>query len=293
VQIPNRLLRLRAGQAPELLPFDPTPTGSEARLSGDGRRLAVNGLDGGIRIFDLEGGRDWTVRGCRRVYHFSLVWEPGGTLLCADMGRSPWAIVRAPAEPGGEAEVLVEVVTDEIWLGDVSPDGQRLLFYDFVRGAREHEVKEMVIGRGDRGSVLFKERDLNGEIRYSPDGRWIAYVSGASGSLEVWIRSATGGSPRIASRGGGKSPAWSRDGGRLYFEQNDAIVEVEVRGEQVPEIGPQEAVVDLPPGFVAWEATPRAGEFVATQKLPGMEPPTEIHVILNWFEEVRRLAGSR
>ena len=169
---------------------------------------------------------------------------------------------------------------------------RRRLFYDFVRGAREHEVKEMVLGQEGRGSVLFKERDLNGEMRYSPDGRWIAYVTGASGSLEVWIRSATGGSPRIASRGGGKSPAWSRDGGRLYFQQDDAILEVGVSGEQVPAIGRQKAVVDLPPGVVAWDTTPRAGEFVATQRLPGVELPSQIHVILDWFEEVRRLAGS-
>ena len=65
-----------------------------------------------------------------------------------------------------------------------------------------------------------------------------------------------------------------------------------IRGEQVPAIGRQKAVVDLPPGVVSWDATPRAGEFVATQQLLGMEFPSQIHIVLNWFDEVRRLAGS-
>jgi hypothetical protein len=58
--------------------------------------------------------------------------------------------------------------------------------------------------------------------RFSPDAKWIAYVSNESGRSEVYVRSFAG-KPAVpddkvqVSTGGGDFPAWRGDGSELFF----------------------------------------------------------------------------
>src|SRR4030095_15101849 len=65
-----------------------------------------------------------------------------------------------------------------------------------------------------------------GVARFSPDGKWIAYVSNETGRSEVYIRpfreGPAGANDRLqVSNGGGDFPAWSRNGKELIFISND------------------------------------------------------------------------
>ena len=54
--------------------------------------------------------------------------------------------------------------------------------------------------------------------RFSPDGRWIAYVSDESGRDEVYVQAFPSGATKFAiSTTGGTQPAWRRDGRALYY----------------------------------------------------------------------------
>ena len=54
--------------------------------------------------------------------------------------------------------------------------------------------------------------------RFSPDGKWVAYTSDASGRLEVYVRAYPGaGSLVQVSQDGGDGPVWSPDGGTIYY----------------------------------------------------------------------------
>ena len=56
---------------------------------------------------------------------------------------------------------------------------------------------------------------------FSPDGRWIAYVSAESGRLEVYVRPFPAGTPAVqVSFNGGGHPLWSPDQKELYFDSN-------------------------------------------------------------------------
>ncbi|WP_411279071.1 TolB family protein [Gemmatimonas sp.] len=76
---------------------------------------------------------------------------------------------------------------------------------------------------------------------FSPDGRWIAYASNQTGRPEVYIRPYPGAEPAIQVSGnGGDSPAWSRDGKRLFLstnrgdrERNDLMVADVTLGDAV------------------------------------------------------------
>ncbi len=57
---------------------------------------------------------------------------------------------------------------------------------------------------------------------FSPDGRWIAYISQESGRQEVYVRAfpppASGEGPKFpVSTGGGRDPVWSRNSDELFF----------------------------------------------------------------------------
>ena len=54
--------------------------------------------------------------------------------------------------------------------------------------------------------------------RFSPDGRWLAYMSNESGRWDVFIRAGRRQRPRVqVSTDGGAWPCWSVDGRTLYF----------------------------------------------------------------------------
>jgi serine/threonine-protein kinase len=56
----------------------------------------------------------------------------------------------------------------------------------------------------------------------SPDGKWVAYTSGESGRIQVYLRSfPDGGTPRKVAEQLGAEPRWSRNG-ELFFRGNYA-----------------------------------------------------------------------
>jgi len=63
------------------------------------------------------------------------------------------------------------------------------------------------------------------DVRVSPDGRWVAYSSSATGHAEVYVQSyRMPGRTTLVSSGGGTAPAWRRDGGELYYWQGDQLI---------------------------------------------------------------------
>src|SRR5258706_2718859 len=53
---------------------------------------------------------------------------------------------------------------------------------------------------------------------FSPDGRWLAYMSLESGGPEVYVRPFPGpGGKWQVSTGGGVMPVWSRNGRELFY----------------------------------------------------------------------------
>ena len=72
---------------------------------------------------------------------------------------------------------------------------------------------------GDRTRRVFvssKQSELNGA--FSPDGRWVAYQSNASGRYEIVVRPFPDKDPaRTISRDGGRYPRWRGDGKELFF----------------------------------------------------------------------------
>jgi dipeptidyl aminopeptidase/acylaminoacyl peptidase len=85
---------------------------------------------------------------------------------------------------------------------------------------------------GDAKPYPFLQSPFNeGDARFSPDGRWVAFASDESGQSEVYV--ARFENPREkwrVSTSGGRSPRWRRDGKELfYFGADERMMSVPVR----------------------------------------------------------------
>jgi hypothetical protein len=70
--------------------------------------------------------------------------------------------------------------------------------------------------RTPKAYVNSKHREIHGT--FSPDGRWVAYHSDASGRYEIVVRPFPSKDPPVTvSRDGGRNPRWRGDGKELFF----------------------------------------------------------------------------
>ena len=69
--------------------------------------------------------------------------------------------------------------------------------------------------------------------RASPNGRWLAFISGRSGQAEVWVQLIAGaGPPQRITTNGAQSVAWSPTGKELYLARPPDILTVPLREDR-------------------------------------------------------------
>ncbi len=103
----------------------------------------------------------------------------------------------------------------------LSPDGGRIAFTydtgDADAGKRTTQIYIVDLATGQR-RALTSEPAGSYDPAWSPDGRWIAFVSRAEGGTNIWIIRPDGSDRRRLSAGGAdRGTAWSPDGDRLAF----------------------------------------------------------------------------
>ncbi len=133
------------------------------------------------------------------------------------------------------------------------------------------------------------------EGRFSPDGRWITYVSEESGERQVYVRAYPGPGGQIQiSNEGGYDPLWSPDQRELFYRNARDIMVVNIQTNpdfrpSKPRLlfkGPELGGIS---NYRSWDIMPDGQRFVAVETAPA---PTELVVVLNWFEELKRLVPT-
>ncbi|MGE5359657.1 MAG: protein kinase domain-containing protein [Bacteroidales bacterium] len=140
----------------------------------------------------------------------------------------------------------------------------------------------------------------------SPDGRWLAYVSDESERREVYVvRFPDLGGRQQVSREGGRAPVWRRDGRELFYVTEGAVrrmMAVDMGPSVDSPVGVPRILFDIPDdlhtltGWVPAYDVDMAGQrFLFVRRFTGSvpSPPSRMHVVLNWFDEVKARVPPR
>jgi eukaryotic-like serine/threonine-protein kinase len=135
--------------------------------------------------------------------------------------------------------------------------------------------------------------------RFSPDGRYLAYLSDRTGRQELYVQPFPGpGEPRQVSTDGGTEPVWARNGRELFFKQGEKMMVVDVTLAPAfvasrPRLlfeGRYE-VSFLVSGMRFYDVSPDGQRFLMV-KSDTPTTPRQLHLVVNWFEELKRLVPS-
>ena len=127
---------------------------------------------------------------------------------------------------------------------------------------------------------------------FSPDGRFVAYVSGEAGREDIYVQSyPEAGAPIPVSTEGGDDPLWNPNGGELFYKHLDTLMVVEVATE--PEFTAGKPRPLFEGAYVTgvsgnYDVSPDGERFVMIRREEG-SVPTELHVVVNWFRELNRV----
>lgn len=152
-----------------------------------------------------------------------VIYEAGGYLYRFANGQSTRIPIRVSSDFRNTLPYFRNVRDNIEWFF-LSPTGQRALFVArgdlFTVPAKEGEIRNLTQTPGIR------ERDAT----WSPDGRWIAYLSDRTGEYQIYVRPADGtGEERQITQGGKEwrfTPRWSPDSKLLAFSDKDHALQV-------------------------------------------------------------------
>ena len=189
------------------------------RLSPDGRRVVVDQTD-----LSGRGGDIWIhdpARGARTRLTFDAssnvtpMWSPDGKqiLFSSNRNRSWGTLYLKNADGSGPEEEVASTGEDttlaNVW--DWSPDGKSILF--------EKKNELWSVSPPDRVvKPLMQAKWTVRNAQVSPDGRWMAYTSNETGTMEIYVSAFPGGNGKWqVSSGGGQEPRWRKDGKELFY----------------------------------------------------------------------------
>jgi serine/threonine protein kinase len=228
------------------------------RLSPDGSRVALTRWDGANRTIwtlALETGALTQVTYFDDI--FGAVWLGGSNeLLVTQFPRNPamngttmWRVV---ADGSGAVKPLF--FHPESYVSSTSPDG-RIVYYKSTElndAAGDLFALDLSQTPAKRTTLFVTPADEGGPLP-SPDAKWLAYTTNASGSEEVRLTSlgTPSNSTQITMRGG-IPIRWSSDSSKLYYRDGDAISVIDIDSGG-PQLGSRKTIFQLPAdtqGFV-------------------------------------------
>jgi serine/threonine protein kinase/dipeptidyl aminopeptidase/acylaminoacyl peptidase len=157
---------------------------------------------------------------------------------------------------------------------------------------------------GDRKPKLFIESRV--ALRYpefSPDGRWIAYVSPESGTFQVYVQPYPGpGEKHRVSSDEGTQPIWSANGREILFRGNAqqffaaSITSFSPFQTEAPRLvyAEKSAGYSSTTPIRSWDATSDGQRFMVTRDEESKDKPvTQLQIVLNWTEELKRRVPAK
>jgi Tol biopolymer transport system component len=273
----------RSGKPVDSLPVD--ASGGNPQISPDGSLVAVSRIGAwgrNIWLTDLARKSPSPITFGRN--DVSPVWSPSGRRL---------AFLRSVGKDAGVHIIdVTDASKDQFLKGATvdapiswSPDEKYLLLWRpgrMILFAPDGSQKEIPVGSRNSGSR---------QGRISPDGKFIAFTSNASGRGEIWVQAMPPGTlQKKVSINGGQSPRWKSDGKELFFVSSDAeMMAVDITLDPVFSAGVPHRLFQLADlaDLANYDVRSDGRQFlIFTRQLGRQDAP--ITVVLNWWAELRQ-----
>lgn len=273
-------------------PLGPRPFSPE--YSPDGKRIALT-AGKSIVVYDLERRGQTLVTPESQTAARSR-WAPDGKHLFFSSG-SALQYVRAD----GSATPQTLLAGGDATPSSISPDGRYLIYHQAGEGSdRDLWVLPLDLSDPDRPKpgtpeVFAASPRIDVEAAFSPDGRWVAYVTLNNPASDVWVRpfpSRPEAGQLQVSTGPARFPVWSTAEKVLYYVSGSRIMAVpySIAGRQIQFEKPREwSRRSL---YLMGNAQPYAlapdGKHFAIFAPVAEKATLHLTFLLNFFDEVKR-----
>lgn len=224
----------RAGKVLETI-GDPQVIITDIALSPDQKRAAVRGRSIGdgnddIWIYNLESKIKTQL-----TFHPSnerhACWSPDGKQIVYFSYRNGPANLYIAGQFGDEQPFLL--LPKETYYPTWSPDGKTILFHLHDQEDKAHDNRDLwYVNVTDKKPIQFTNTPMfkEGMPRFSPDGKWVAYMADDGGTWEAYVKAFPDGKQPIKiSTRGGVWPHWNGKGDELYFWEGNYLMAVSVK----------------------------------------------------------------
>jgi eukaryotic-like serine/threonine-protein kinase len=269
------------------------------RLSPDGRRVAVATTEDQIWLYDIA--RETLTRLTFEGLDFTPIWTPDGKRVAFQSlrgaARSSNAFWQLADGSGGLERLNTGEYNNNHVPMSWSPDGQLLAFIE-VNPTTGLDI--WVLRMGDRKAQPFLRTQFNeGAPRFSPDGRWLAYISDESGRDEIYAQPYPGpGGKWQISTDGGTEPVWNPNERELFYRSGNKMMAVGIATQPSFSADKPRTLFEGPyqpsPATIPnYDVSPDGQRFLMLKSSEQAQAaPTQINVVLNWFEELKQKAPA-
>jgi len=252
------------------------------RVSKDGKRVALL-IETSIWVYDIAantltrltpnigaGVSGWTPDG-RRIAWTQVNGDSSGIWL------QPWDASAPPERvvPMGRGVTF-------------TPDGSYLLTTVPESGQLELRAFPLNADSGRRPFDVFRATNAR-QLRLSPDGHWLVYVSEQAGTSEVFVQPFPGPGGRYQiSSGGGAEPIWGPSGKELFYRGGPALIAASLSATKELSVIRRDTLfmMNAPAGDVQanYDVFPDGKHFIVPRVVSTDAAPI---IVLGWLGEVR------
>ena len=271
------------------------------RLSPDGQWIAYMtlGREWLVWVYDLNRGTASLLT--REGIASQVTWTPDGKRLVFNWCSS--GQLNLYWQPADGSQPMERLTTGKYhqYPGSFSPDGTTLALVDYARPDALDTNILLLNLQSRRVTPFLNSESLEMYPEFSPDGRWMAYMSKESGRWEVYVQPfPSKGGKWLISQEGGTEPLWAPDGKQLFYRSPDWmqiwVVDVRTNGSF---FAAKPRLLFKAPGFAlgwagrGWDISHDGQRFLMVkQEERKPQPVTEMILVQNWFEELKRLCPT-
>lgn len=259
------------------------------RLSPDGGRIVVEVAGGDLWIQDLARSTFTRLTSGATIGNTFAVWTPDGRRI---VYRTLTGLYEIDTDGGGQSRGIPNTSVADIPTS-ISPDGLTLAYiHQSPEGGGD--VYTLPLRKEGQPGPLVSTSGYDGGGQFSPDGRWMAYVSNESGRYEVSVRPYPGPDRKIqVSTQGGTHPRWNRNGKEIFYRSGNRMMVVDVSTNPDLKLSAPRLLFEQRYAFGGAQTVPNYDVSADGKRFLMIKDESSsgrLNIVLNWFNELNRLA---